>query len=169
MRIISRLALIAVLSSASVPVIAGVNVSFVEPDKYTDLRQRDFRTTNADRDAILNDLKAHLEALGSQLQPHQAVTVEVIDIDLAGESENLATNAQDQRVAREFSGPTIKLRYVFEEGGQVIASAEETVRDQNYLNHPTLKTDSDPLRYEKYMLDDWFKTRFVQRRAAATP
>jgi hypothetical protein len=139
-----------------------VSVNFIEPDKYTDLRQREFKVSDADREKILNDLRSHLESLGTELQPHQSLTVDVLDVDLAGQAEVIDSNQQDERIAREFTAPRMKVRYVFEEGGQVIASAEETISDQNYLNHPTLRYDSDPLRYEKYMLDSWFRQRFVK-------
>jgi hypothetical protein len=43
-------------------------------------------------------------------------------------------------------------------------SAQETVIDQYYLARPT-RASSDPLRYEKAMLDDWFRARFVDYRA----
>jgi hypothetical protein len=148
--------------------VAGVTVNFVEPEGYTDIKQREFRVTREERDRILNNLRSHLEGLGSELEPHQSVTVDILDIDLVGREEIVSSRQPDQRVAREFNGPSMKLRYVFEEGGQVIASAEETIRDQNYLNHPTLHYDGDSLRYEKYMLDNWFRERFVKR-GATTP
>jgi hypothetical protein len=169
MRIVTQLVLSgALFLSASLPALAGVTVNFVEPDTYTDLKQQEFRVTAEDRDRILNDLRTHLEGLGAELEPHQSVTVDVLDIDLAGQTETTSNRTEDQRVAREHTAPSIKLRYVFEEGGQVIASAEETVTDQNYLNHPALRDDGDSLRYEKYMLDNWFRQRFIKR-GATTP
>jgi hypothetical protein len=155
------------LAATSLSAMAGVNVNFVEPENYTDLREQEFKVRDQDREKILDELRTHLESLGAELQPHQSLTVDVLDIDLAGQTELISPNQQNERLARDFTGPSMKLRYVFEEGGQVIASAEETIADQNYLNHPTLRTDDDPLRYEKYMLDNWFRQRFLKQGAAA--
>lgn len=163
MRITLRLAsTVAFVAAMAAPALAGVDVSFIDPEHFTDIKQREFTTTDADRQRILDDLRSHIEGLGARLQPLQTVTVEVLDIDLAGKVDPVPLK-QDLRTAPEFAAPRIKLRYVFEEGGQVIASAEEWVSDDNYLNHPTLRTNSDPLRYEKYMLDNWFEQRFVRR------
>jgi hypothetical protein len=164
MRILTHLVLSSVLLAAtSLSALAGVNVNFVEPENYTDLREQESKVRDQDRERILGDLRSHLESLGAELQPHQSLTVDFLDIDLAGQTEVVTPDRQqDERIARDFTGPRMKLRYVFEEGGQVIASAEETISDQNYLNHPTLRTDGDPLRYEKYMLDNWFRQRFLK-------
>ena len=53
------------------------------------------------------------------------------------------------------------------EGGSVVKTAEETVTDLNYSRHTADYSQSDPLRYEKRMLADWFKARFVNHKADA--
>jgi hypothetical protein len=45
-----------------------------------------------------------------------------------------------------------------------LAAGEETIRDRDYLTRFGLPRSHEPLVYEKAMLDDWFKTRFVDRR-----
>ena len=63
--------------------------------------------------------------------------------------------------------PRITVRYSLEESAAVRSSATETIVDQNYLGQASGYFQSDSLRYEKAMLDDWFRTRFVERRAQA--
>lgn len=152
-------------ATLSAPALAGVSVNFIDPDSYTDVRQFESKIRVGDRQKILDELEAYLESLGSELGPNQQVTLDVLNIDLAGQTEVLSARQQNERLGRDFTAPSMRVKYVFEEGGQVIASDEETISDQNYLNHPTLRTDTDPLRYEKYMLQKWFRQRFVKRGA----
>ena len=60
-----------------------------------------------------------------------------------------------------------KLRYQLKLGDQVLASGEETVSDMDYLQRINAYPTSDPRRYEKRMLDDWFRQRLVARKPTA--
>ena len=42
----------------------------------------------------------------------------------------------------------------------LVAQREETVADMNYRVRPEGRYSNDLLRYEKAMLDDWFRSRF---------
>jgi hypothetical protein len=68
------------------------------------------------------------------------------------------------RYLREITWPRIKLRYVLLQDGDSLMSAEETIADHDYLRRPPGRFASDPLGYEKAMLDDWFRLRFVEHR-----
>ena len=72
--------------------------------------------------------------------------------------------AYDARILRGVTWPRMKLRYALKENGRVVLSAEEAIADLNYLSSPTFYGPSDSLRYEKRMLDDWFRARIVERR-----
>jgi hypothetical protein len=43
-----------------------------------------------------------------------------------------------------------------EQNGQVIKSGEAKLQDMNYQQTFSHYFDSEPLRYEKQMIDDWF-------------
>jgi hypothetical protein len=47
-----------------------------------------------------------------------------------------------------------------------VANGDETISDINYLMRASIAYSSDSLRYEKAMLDEWFRTRFVDRQPA---
>jgi len=68
---------------------------------------------------------------------------------------------------RTVTWPSIKLRYVLKQGEQVLAGGEETVSDMAYLDHINSYPSSDPLRYDKRMLDRWFQQRLIERTAAS--
>ena len=42
-------------------------------------------------------------------------------------------------------------------------TGEETISDLAYLNHGYSVRSSEPYFHEKRMLDDWFKSTFVER------
>jgi hypothetical protein len=48
----------------------------------------------------------------------------------------------------------------------LVANGDETISDINYLMRASIAYSSDSLRYEKAMLDEWFRTRFVDRQPA---
>ena len=107
----------------------------------------------------MNDLRQHFDKLGAQLPQGQELKVEVLDIDLAGQIEPRSRGTHDIRVLRGGADwPMIQLRYSIESQGKVLKSGEKRVADMNYLqNHINKYAANEPLRYEKRMLDDWFK------------
>ena len=143
---------------------ATVSVTFEHPERYTDAGLYRERGEKA-REPALHGIRAHLERLGARhLRPGQSLRIEVLDIDLAGRYEPWRVTTRDVRVLRDITWPRIALRYTLEQDGQPLASAEETLRDMNYLmrNHPGRSSDS--LHFEKAMLDDWFRRRIVEGR-----
>ena len=131
-------------------------VSFSQPDKYSDARLNRDYGRGAD-DFVLKDLKAHIEKLGKRyLQSGQTLKMDIRDIDLAGQFEPWRVNFQDVRFMREVTWPRIKLHYSLEQDGKTLVSRDVTVIDQSYLQHGNYYFSNDRLRYEKTMLDDWF-------------
>lgn len=142
---------------------AGIKVLFIEPERYTDAGLHSEYGAKS-RSATLTGIQQHLERLGERyLKPGQDLTIEVIDIDLAGRFELWRINARDLRLMREVTWPRIEVRYTLEQNGVVVESGEEAVTDLNYLMRAGIAYSSDPLRYEKAMLEEWFRTRFVER------
>ncbi|HZX26131.1 MAG TPA: DUF3016 domain-containing protein [Telluria sp.] len=47
----------------------------------------------------------------------------------------------------------------------MVASGEDRLSNMDYLMRLNIYSSGDPLRYEKQMIDDWFKSDF--RRVAA--
>lgn len=150
---------------AGTPAIAGeAAVSFIAPERFTDASLRGGYGEKA-RAYALDGIARHLQGLAArELTPAQSLAVEVLDVDLAGRFDPRQIQNHDLRILTEATWPRITLRYTLTDSGRVVLSAEETVIDQSYLARPT-RASSDPLRYEKTMLDDWFRTRFVTRRA----
>ena len=167
MRIARTMLALLVLSgaAASVHAAAGrVEVAFLEPARYSDAG-RDPAESRRNEDTLAR----HLEGLGERyLAAGQVLKVDVLDVDLAGTLRPSRHGTGEIRIVRGGAdAPHIRVRYTLSEGGQVVKSAEETVTDLSYLAHANIPPTGDPLRLEKRMLDDWFKARFVDKKALA--
>jgi len=132
---------------------AAVTVTYVQPDRFSDVP---FVTW--EREDTLKELTEHFTKLGNSLPPGQDLRIEVLDVDLAGRAIPSARLGRDIRVMRgQADWPRIQLRFSLEQDGQVLKSGEAQLSDMNYLNHMSYYFDSEPLRYEKQMIDDWFE------------
>jgi hypothetical protein len=165
-RILDRWVLAVLMAGLSAGALAGsAQVSFVNPGKFSDIGPY-----GDEREAAQNrsEIARHIEQLAARKLPaDQLLEVEVLDVDLAGRFEPWHFWARDVRVMRTVTWPSIKLRYVLKQGEQVLASGEETVADMAYLDHINTYPSSDPLRYDKRMLDRWFQQRLTERKAAS--
>lgn len=140
-----------------------VTVSYVNAPGFADAGP-----TAWEREATLKALSAHLQALGQRHLPaEQTLQVDVLDLDLAGALKPSRRAGQDLRVVKGAADwPRINLRYTLVADGKPVLSGEERVADMNYAAGIASQRNSDPLHYEKRMLDTWFKARIVERRAA---
>jgi hypothetical protein len=152
------------LALAAVAAQAGgvVQVSYIQPDKFADAGD-----SRRDAEGNLSILKHHLESLASRyLRDGQKLSIEVLDVDLAGEVHPSRRLHQDVRLLNGGADwPRISLRYTLESAGQAPVRAEQTVADMDYLHHLNGYASDEPLRYEKQMLNEWFAAQFG---AAAT-
>ena len=141
---------------------AGVTVTFSHPENYADLPFSPW-----DREQILKDLNEHFGRLSAKLPAGQDLKIEVLDVDLAGRLKPGFRGGQDIRILRGGADwPHIHLRYTLESAGQVIASGEEHLSNMMYLDRINRYASGDPLRYEKQMIDDWFKEKIASRHAS---
>lgn len=98
--------LVASLFTAA-PSFAGVQVRFINPERYTDASS--FGATS--RDATIAEFRAYLEKLGQRfIRPGQNLTIDVLNIDLAGHYEPWRRNFSDVRIMRDITPPSVKLR-----------------------------------------------------------
>ena len=156
--IVAGLAVIAAAATAR----AGVAVAYVHPEAFSDAYLRGGYGEKALAPA-LDGIRQHLERLGQNfLKPDQNLTIEVLDLDLAGRFEPWHASAYDVRYMRDITWPRMSLRYTLVQNGVTLAQGEETISDMSYLMDAGARLSSDSLRYEKTMLDDWFRKRFVR-------
>ena len=139
---------------------AAVTTAFSHPEHF-----RDLPFASYDRDQVLKDLSDHFARLGKDLPPGQDLRVEVLDLDMAGHIRPNFRGRQDIRILTGGADwPTMVVRYTLASHGKVIASGEDKLSDMDYLGRINRYSDGDTLRYEKRMIDDWFKAKFSRGR-----
>jgi len=112
----------------------------------------------------MREIEKYLWRLGeAYLAPGDKLTIDVLDIDLAGRFEPWQFNYQDVRFMREITWPEIKLSYRLERANSAPIQGEETVADRGYLTFLTTRDYIDIMPYEKVMLERWFRVRFARR------
>jgi hypothetical protein len=134
-----------------------VKVSWTDPAQFTEIRQSSNRF-EAERGDWVQQLAQYAQKTASkQLQPGQTLEVTITDIKRAGDYEPWhGPRGTDIRILRDIYPPRITLSYTLRDArGQVLAEAERKLSDSSYLHNIGLQRDTDPLRYEKRLLDDW--------------
>jgi len=138
---------------------AAVTVTFVQPDQYADLP-----FSSWDREQVLTDLRAHFTKLSKTLPAGTDLKIEVLDVDLAGRIYPNFRGSHDLRILRGGADwPHMRLRYTVEQDGKLVSSGEDKLSNMMYLDRMNRYFTGDPLRYEKQMIDEWFKEKIAVR------
>ena len=133
-----------------------VEVNFVQPERYTDAGH------GTDAEAARKTLDQHLQALGlAGLPVEQRLKIDILDIDLAGETRPLLSLSNDVRVLKgRADWPRIHLRYTHSDGAQTLGSGDESISDMAYLMRSRATDRSEALRYERRLPSDGFRSHF---------
>ncbi|TPQ25570.1 DUF3016 domain-containing protein, partial [Bradyrhizobium guangdongense] len=107
------------------------------------------------RAGTLAEFRSYLETLGSRyLAPGQSMSVDILDIDLAGQVEP-RNRGSEVRVMRDVTPPRIRLRYTLSTRGRGTRSGEDVLSDINYQAGG--RSSIGQFSYEKSLLSDWFR------------
>jgi len=155
-----KMALAGVLALGAGAASAGVTVNYVESDKFADLPFAPW-----EREQVLRELTEHFTKLGEKLPQGQDLTIEVTDVDLAGREYPNVRGGRELRVLKGTADwPIINLRYSLTQGGQVLKGGDARLADMNYMQRINRFSDSDALRAEKRMIDEWFDETILGKR-----
>jgi hypothetical protein len=138
-----------------------VQVHWGDPAGFTELRYSPNR-----RQASQGDWVAELGTYVSRriarvLPAGERVDVEILDLERAGELEWWGSMNDDIRVMRPIYAPRMRVQFRrFGSDGALIAEGARTLTDLAYLDGPQPVSSSDPLRYEKRMVDRWVQREF---------
>ena len=156
---LSALAAAALLLAPGIASAGPATVTFGDLDQFADMPREAWS-----RDEVIADLKGHFAVLAAKLPAGQELKVDVLDLDLAGRTWPGWWGARELRVLNGGADwPHMKMRYQIVQDGSVVKSGEETVSNMNYMWGLNRYSSSDTLRYEKQMLDTWFKTLIAGR------
>lgn len=148
-----------------------VQVSWAPDDQLSEVKNNSFQRgwlKPADWQKTLSDyLRKRADLV---LPAGQKLDVTFEDIKLAGDFEPWhGPNAQDIRFMKDIYPPRATLRYrVVDASGATIREGESKLTDLAYLQRTSLPTSTDPLRYDKRLLDDWLDKEFRPRMPETT-
>jgi len=160
MRVINFPALMSVclmVMGASAVAAGSIQVSYIQPEKFSDIGY-----SSHDRENAMGQLTQHFESLAKRyLADGQKLSVDVLDVDLAGTVQPTTRAGQDLRVLKDSGDwPRITVRYTLETAGKQGRSGEQKLTDMNYMRHMGAPGTRLPFQAEKRMLDEWFATQF---------
>ena len=145
-----------VLSMQAVAV-AKVEITWTNPEKYTDVKDPFGRLDTTKEDAFYN-IEKHLNRLAKKLPDGYLLKMDVTDVDLAGEART-----SDVRIIRDLFPPRVEFSYkLLDAGNNVMGEGKENIRNLSFLTNSSLRHRHEAFGYEKQLLEDWFKDTFSQ-------
>jgi hypothetical protein len=138
---------------------ATAQVEYVKPESFTDVGRRWAYT---DSENNLEQIKRHLVEQARRMLPtDETLTITITDVDLAGSFEPSQRYSQEVRIVKDVYPPRIDLRFrLARADGSVVKEGERVLRDPGFLMGTGTRYNSDNLRYEKAMLDEWLEREF---------
>ncbi|MDB6170513.1 MAG: hypothetical protein JWM88_3377 [Verrucomicrobia bacterium] len=135
-------------------------VVFSHPEKFADVR--DSYNSDAGRDALLSQLEDYIKERGRSYVPDgDKLVVTVTDIDLAGDFEPWrGPQLTDVRIVKDIYPPKVDLEYkLVGPDGVPVKTGKRQLRDLAFMMKISITRD-DSLRFEKALIDDWFRSEF---------
>ncbi|MDI1337286.1 MAG: DUF3016 domain-containing protein [Lacunisphaera sp.] len=143
---------------------AQVKVTFVTPDKFTDIKDG-FMDSERDHEYLLGELKAQMVTLAAKyLGAGQSLEIKVTDVDLAGDFEPWRGIDFDHvRIVKDIYPPRMNLEFrLLDANGTVVSEGKRRLQNLGFLMTLGMPPN-DPLRYDKEMIRDWMRQEFYQR------
>jgi Protein of unknown function (DUF3016) len=148
--------------SATKPATATVDVNWTDPSQFSDTKTSPAGAGRLKPEEWLGDLAKHLKYRAARVLPagdHLEVTF--TDVQRAGRYEpGSGPRWDDVRIIKTIYPPSIDLRFTLKDAdGKIVSEGTRKLRDQSFMQRSVANT-TDPLRYEKRMLDDWVRKEF---------
>ncbi len=151
-----------VFAAASDKSSSQVEVIFENPEKFTDFKESELGH-DKDRENFIYLFKEHLQEVAARhLDEGQKLTLTFTDIDLAGDFEPWrGWRFSDIRIVKSIYPPRAVFSFKLTDAtGAVVKEGQRDIRDLNFQSSMSLYFDTDSIRYEKAMLDDWLRSEF---------
>jgi hypothetical protein len=157
---VCKAAVAAVFALAASAASAEVTVNYVNTEKFADLPTGDW-----ERKKVLEDLAAYFKKLGEDLPKGQDLNLNIYNVDLAGQEVPGQRATGDMRVRDgKNDWPLIELQYSLTANGQIIDNGDAKISDVAYLQRMMKRAyEMDELRFEKRMVQEWFKKTILKK------
>ncbi|MFS8382046.1 DUF3016 domain-containing protein [Xanthomonas campestris] len=139
-----------------------VQVRWTDPAQFSDIRYSGNRW-EAQRGDWVTQLATYFQRSAErQLPDGQRLSVAITDIRRAGQYEPWhGPRMQDVRVVKDIYPPRMSFEYTLTDAsGAVVDQGERKLVDSAFLMSGPRMNDTDPLRFEKAMIDDWVRKQF---------
>ena len=147
----SAAALLASAVAAPANAAGKVDVRWLQPERYADAGR-----SAMERESAMSEIGDFLRQLARRLPDGQTLSLEITELDLAGELEPVGWH--ELRVLRgRADWPRMNVRYTLSAAGSTLRSGEARLSDMGYAFSPR----QGSLGYEKHMIERWFKAEFV--------
>jgi hypothetical protein len=153
------------MSAAETRTIARADVSFFEPEKFTDVR--DTYTGDYDRTTYLDQIRDHLLEQAKYYVPEgHRLSVTFTDIDMAGDFEPWRGHRWDDiRVVKDMYPPRMVFTFqLTDAAGNVVKEGRRDLRDLSFMMKMSMGFRDDSVRHEKALIDDWLRDEFPRIR-----
>ena len=141
----------------SLPAQGPVSVRWEDPAQFSEIRYS-HNPSESRRGTWVEQLATHLrERAQKRLPQGQRLEVDITDVELAGDFEPWrGPQFYDTRFIRDLYPPRITLTFKHTDAnGNVIAEGERKLSDSGFLQGSNTARSSDPLRFEKGLIDQW--------------
>jgi hypothetical protein len=143
----------------ALPESGPVSVHWNDPSTFTEVRLSSNRWAASEGD-WLNELAQYMRKRAQQqLAPGERLDLTIVDIDRAGQFEPWqGPNLQNTRIIRDRYPPRMTVDFRrFDANGAVVAEGERKLTDPAFMINASPINNTDPLRYEKRMIDSWLR------------
>ncbi len=144
----------------ALPASGPVNVQWNDPATFAELTQSGNRWEASEGD-WLQDLAQYMRKRAQPLlAPGERLDLTIVDIKRAGQYEPWhGVQMQNVRIIRDHYPPRMTVQFQrHDASGTIIAEGERKLTDQAFLLHAGPINQTDPLRYEKRMVDAWLRS-----------
>jgi hypothetical protein len=156
--------LLTAMSAAAVPA-PQVEVTWAPTDQLTEVKDNRIGRGWLRPGEWQHQLADHLAQRAARVLPAgERLQVHIDDIDLAGSFEPWhRPGLEDARIMKDIYPPRMDLHYrLIGADGETIREGSAKLRDVAYLQR-TATLSTDPLRYDKRLIDDWLRKEFQRR------
>ncbi len=142
----------------ALPADGPVSVEWTDPAEFSELRFSQNRWEAQQGDWVTQLARYLQERAAARLPEGQRMDVTITDIKRAGSFEPWhGANANNIRVMRDVYPPRMTLQVrITDAEGQVVSEGEQRLVDTAFLMN-SRPMDTDPLRFEKDMIDTWLR------------
>lgn len=140
--------------AGALPDTGRVQVAWQDPAQFSEVKLSPDRRRALEGDWVRQLALYVQRAADRRLPAGQRMQMTLEDVKRAGDRRMIRGNAVP--VVRAVSPPSMRLRFVRTDTyGRVVAQGERTLQDPSVLDGPTRSTGSDPLVFEKRLVDGW--------------